>query len=453
MLTTLLGIAFLLTLVVLSLVGRREQVGQRYLIGDRGVGSFRTATALVAGFRDGAGLSAWVALAIGFGLGAMWLWAGLASALVAVSLIAKAVRRQAASLEAYSLNSWVRGRIGPVSAIATAGVLSATAFLYTAAQFAVSAKIAASIFGVSGVVAVGALGVTICAYIALGGYLSVIRTDVFQWAVITVICVIVPFNLAGGAPSFPPVSSAISVPLDLGVGMFGIAFLVTFSGGDTWQRVMSAASDQVATSAPWLAAALYFLISLGLVVLGINIAAAFPELLPDQAFVQLFHRLEGGSFVWAALGLLVAASAISTVDTQVYVFATAAASMVRSDVDQARQVAIVRWASVLFTAATGLLALTVGNVVEFLFSAVTLVTVLAPAIVYGALVNREGPMRDHLALISIMSGTLVYILLFATGEFQNILLTTVPSLVAAAVLVAGLGWQVMSRPLSKRIGE
>lgn len=449
MLTLLLGVAFLASLVALSLVGRREQIGQRYLIGDRKVGSFRTATALVAGFRDGAGLSAWVALAIGFGLGAMWLWAGLASALVAVSLISKAVRRQAASTQAYSLNSWVRGTIGPVSAVVTAGVLSATAFLYTAAQFAVSAKIAASIFGVSGLVAVGALGVTICVYIALGGYLSVIRTDVFQWAIITVICLLVPFSLAGGMPSLPPLSSAISVPFDLGIGMFGIAFLVTFSGGDTWQRVMSTASDEVATSAPWLAGALYFLISLGLVVLGVNIAAAFPDVQPDQAFVELFHRLEGGSLIWAALGLLVAASAISTVDTQVYVFATAVAPVIRPNVDEDRQITIVRWASVLFTAATALLALTVGNVVEFLFSAVTLVTILAPAIVYGALVHGERPMRDRLVFISIMCGMVVYVFMFAMGAFQNILLTVVPSLVASVSLVAGLALQGLLRPVSE----
>lgn len=434
----LIASSFFLALVALSFWRRGEGTGQTYLIGDRKVGIFRTATALVAGFRDGAGLSAWVALSIAFGFGAMWLWIGLAAALVAVSVIAPKIRARAATANAYSLSSWLEAEIGSLTGRIATFVIAATAFLYAAAQFAVAAHIAGSLFGIGALVAVAAVSLTICTYIAIGGYLSVIRTDVFQWAIITIVCLTIPVQLAGGMPHLPSAETLFSPPLLLGIGLFAVAFLVTFSGADTWQRVMSTPSDRAARRSPLLAALLYFLISIALVVFGYNIGLAYPSVPPAQAFTNLFSILEQSSLIWGALGLLVAASAISTIDTQVYLFASALAPSFASKTEVARQIVLVRILSLVFTLATGAIALTVGDIVEFLFSAVTLITVLGPVILLVWRAPALARRSDIVVTTAIGLATLVYAAMFAVGLFANVILTMVPAVVCAIVLGAGL---------------
>lgn len=431
---------FLIYFVLLLLIAftHRRVTGAEFAIANRDVSSIGIVAALAASFRDGAGIAVWIALAIGFGWGSLWLVAGMALALVSLSVLSIQVSSIAREKNWTTPTDWMRDTIGPRTAFMASVVIAGTAILYAAAQIYVAGNILSAYTGLSTNISLIAVAAVTGLYTTLGGYKAVTTTDKLQWLLILAILAL-PFLLAKG-PSLPAATSWNSPGGEMAFGFAAISFLVVFSSGDVWQRIFSAKSGTVARKGLLLTIPVYVAISVGLVVFATSVV---PELGADSASNALFEIPKSETIsplLLALFGLFAVASLMSTLDTQTFLFSSTLSEYLSPEgegLDAGKNKLIGMALTTGFLLALVCIALFVGDIVEFLFSAVTLGTILF-GVMLAAAIRPNLRSKDTEITIAILAGAITYIGLFATGKFSNLLFTTVPSLVTGIILIGAL---------------
>ena len=303
-----------------------------------------------------------------------------------------------------------------------------------AAQFIVGGQLFAELAPIEYPAAVIVMGVVTLAYVLLGGFKAVIRTDLVQFAIIFVVFVVlVPLN-----------ADVSELNLRFNIGSPGplrsLSFYLSaccglFVGADIWQRVYSARSGQVAKTSLFLSAAVWLVLGACLVLLGIA-ARGEPGVTADRAlFYGLFQLLPPELAGVATVGLL--AALMSTIDTEVFVLA----SIVAKDfVSRAREMTpqemagVIRIAMVGVTVPAMVVAIYWPNVLGVYFLLSSFVMALFPAL----LVSLFRPLAAPVAFSSMLVGSLLVTPAFLFGWSDQDTAPLVVLLGAGAVVIFGL---------------
>lgn len=438
-------------LILLALRDARRHTVAKFMIAERQVGWFGTMASIAGNLRDGAGLAAWVLLGIYYGFGALWLTTGLALALLLLGLFAPEIRRLAGEGDYITVNQLIAARVGRHTARLSVHVIAVTALLYAGAQVYVSGRLFASLLAIPAPLGMALTALVVGTYIAVGGYATTIRTGIVQWCIIMVI-VVLPWIVGRSGSLSVGLETLTSPGLASGLAFAGISFLVTFSSADIWQLLFSASSPRTARTGFLVTIPVYYLISVGLVLFAYAVRSAVgPGVAPGDAFFALFSLPSIPPFVLAIVGVFVAAAVMSTLDSQVFLFtSTVVRELLPSNVDSNSPLMEKRSRVVLMgtMAVLALVAASIGNIIEFLFSAVTLGTVLTPVLLLAVLRPNCGERFDKLVTGAVLVAAVVYAVLFAKGAFANLALTLVPASIATGL--CGLAYVLTGRNLSTR---
>jgi Na+/proline symporter len=123
---------------------------------------------------------------------------------------------------------------------------------------------------------------------------------------------------------------------------------------------------------------------------------------------------------------------MSTFDTQVFVFAqTVSRNVIKKTQSEKGHIWLTRSILLATLALLALIASTVENIISFLFSAITVISVLAPVLFFHAvkLIDRDRKTDFWISMILVVS-TGVYGYMFATGKFENFLFLIVPATIS-----------------------
>ncbi|MEW8681558.1 MAG: hypothetical protein AB2536_06605 [Candidatus Thiodiazotropha endolucinida] len=429
-------------IIVLYLVFRDtdEKSAYTFLISDRSVSPFRIAASLSSGFRDGAGLAAWVAFGYYFDIGAIWLFFGMALALFYLSIIGARVRKLVENTVIYSLNQFVREYVGVKSGYFTVVVLAITAILITGAQLHVSGVILSTLIKAPVIFGIILIAVFVGIYVIIGGFRAVLLTDVFQWTVLFVVFLVPLFVVSSGS-NIQPNWDTISSPGQLLYSLVPLVFLIVATGGDVWQRIFSASDAKAARSGLLITIPLYLALSIGVVLLALAIKALLPNAEGGQAFFMMFQEGVFSGWGLAVLGVFTVAAITSTIDTQAFVFASALASSIRKkkrdeQLLEKADVSVTRWLLIAFLFVVSLVAYSIGDIVVFLFSSYSFTTILFPLLLLIAIRGKslqEDPQLDIWIVSVLIFSSVVYFVLWVLGYYSELAFT----LVAPAVAIIG----------------
>ncbi len=390
-------------------------------------------TASLSAVIGGLVLGAYPALGFEYGAGPLWLMAGDASGLILLGLVAGRIRSIADQHGFLTLSDYLflkfDDRTGYLGSI-----LQFAAFLFLlAAQFIVGGQIFAELAPIEYPAAVIIMGVVTLAYVLLGGYKAVIRTDLVQFAVIFVVFVVlVPLN-----------ADVSELNLRFNIGSPGplrsLSFYLTgvglFISADIWQRVYSARSGQVAKTSLFLSAGVWVVLGACLVLLGMA-AQGEPGVTPDGAlFYGLFELLPRELVGVAIVGLL--AALMSTIDTEVFVLASIVAKDFvsrRREMTPDEMAGSVRVAMVGVTVPAMVMAIYWPNVLGVLFILTSFLMALFPAV----LVSLFRPLAAPVAFSSMLVGSLLVTPAFLFGWSDEDTAPLVVLLGAGAVVIFGL---------------
>ncbi len=433
---------YLALLFVVSWISSRKETSEEFIIGNRKIGILGTVASLSSSVRDGAGLVTWVIIVAAFGFGAMWLSIGLALGYLVFAIVAPHINKLAHENDFVTVGDLFRYKIGKRTAIISSVLIAATAFLYSGLQLFFSGSIFAALFSISVVTGIIITAAIVGLYLIVGGYKTVIKTDILQWLFLLFI-IMLPFILNKPDLSVESLKTFFSPGIEVMLGFLGIAFFFTLSSADIWQRLFSAKDGRTARKSFLWSILVAFVIYTGVLLLSLSIVASLPNVEPQNAFFALFSSSVASPIFLSLLGVFSLAAVMSTLDTQLFLFSsTFTQNLLSRGIVRSKKltVHISRIIIVLSLVILIFLAATISDFLEFLFGAISLVTILLPALIIS--MTRKsylGEKTDLILSVSILLTIPVYIYMFINGAFSNVLYAVIPGLTSLAFSIVILG--------------
>jgi len=396
---------YFVAVYAIGLWTRRRETTSEFLIANRSVGTFLM-TASVSAVIGGVFLGSVSALAFELGIGALWLVAGFATGLALLGIVAARIKSIADEHDFLTLSDYLFTKFNSATGYLGAAILFVAFLFLLAGQFIVGGELFAALFSIDYPVAVFSMGFATLAYLLLGGFTAVIRTDLLQFAVMLLVFVLlVPLNMDVKQLDL---EWNIASPGLLGMAslfLSGVAGL--FMGADIWQRVYSARTWRVARTSLLLSATVWLVFGVCLILLGIA-AHGDPSVTADRAlFYGLFKLLPQQLAGVATVALL--AALMSTIDTEVFLLGS---SVAKDFISKSRELSqdglahVVRIAMVGVAVPAMMIAIYWPNVLEVLFVFSSLMLALFPVV----LVSLFRPVHPTTAFSSMLVGGLLLVL-------------------------------------------
>ena len=226
------------------------------------------------------------------------------------------------------------------------------------AQLIGAAKITTALFGLPHGGTVAAIGLTLIAYTALGGQLSILKTDLWQLVLILLGLLCIFILLAIRTPDLhgaPPMLSDKFTPWEL------LVMLLTYSttyvaGPDIYSRLFCARDESSSRRALLLSCAVLLPVAFVLAFIGVYGAKFFPDAQGSVLFA--IAKSEFPAPVALVLYLAIFSAILSSADTTLFTAGTLLSQFFRTEMRSWNSIRATRWciaALGLFAIATALL--------------------------------------------------------------------------------------------------
>ncbi len=281
---TVVIVVYLVGMLLMGVVAmRRQKSPEDYYVGGRRSGVFALGCLWMASWIGGATVVGSVDKAYGIGVSAIWYCGSMAvGCIIFAATSTGLIQRIGNKFQCLTYPEIIEKRYGP-SARCIAGITTFLAYVaYTAGQFLAMGLILTTFLGLDPTTAVWVSAAGIIIYTAIGGFVAVALTGVFQAVaiVVTLIGVLLPFiiHAVGGFSAL-----AHGVPetfFDFGawgwakiLGLTVTIILTFYTSMDGYVRCFAARSERTARLGTYLAAAMVFAIAVGTVLIGMSAKA------------------------------------------------------------------------------------------------------------------------------------------------------------------------------------
>ena len=432
---------YVIILLAVAFHSARGQTDEGFVIGSRDVGLIPTMGSLAASFRDGMGAVFWTGIAYTQGYGGLWLIWGAIIGLLFLAVVGPKIRDHAEKEGFITIGDYLENKLGNASEKVVSMFVMLKSFLFIAIQLYVIGLICANVFDVDGAYGVIGTAIVILIYLYFGGYSSVVRTDALQFFMILGL-IAVPFFIQPDWDAALDFSTVNSMGWQSSLGLFIIGMFYVIAGADTWQRIFSARNKTIIRWAFPLSGVFLMVMTLTLIAIGYGMIGVLPaDIDPSQALFALFGAMDSANpYVIAFMGVTIMAISMSTLDTEAYVFTS---SFVRNFLPKSKfsdsrehYIRVSRALITFLLIGTVFVSLAISDVIQFLFDAVSLVYVIVPLMVFSIFGWLERNEKQDLYLtFSILIAASVYVYMFLSGGFVNLLYNCIP--LAVSVTLCG----------------
>jgi len=289
---TIIVICYLLMLVGVGIwTARKTKTTEDFMVAGRNIGIWRFTAAMAACVIGGSLTMGSTTLAYNFGIGAIWLGGVCAFSIFLLSLF---LRTKLTNMRILSTCEGFGVFYGPHARLLSAIVMMIYLFMVAVVQVVAAGTIMNVMFGWSTQISMLVGGVTVLAYVVIGGMWAVTYTDIIQFVIMTLgVCLICPIMAIKGVGGFDAFVEAIP-QTHLDITNIGAAKIVAYIflylpgflvGQDIWQRAFTAKNPKIARRGTAMAAGYIFIYTLAIIVLGTCLVIAMPNLEnPDLAF-------------------------------------------------------------------------------------------------------------------------------------------------------------------------
>ncbi len=325
MLTTLdylfIAVYFVVVLVVGFWTGRK-QGKEDYLIANRKLNSFQ-ATSTIFSSRIGAAiLLTYTALVFMYGLGALWYFIGSVFGLFVFYFFGKKIKKLADERKFYTLPDFFFYTKGKFAGYLATIIVIVIMFGWVVLNFIAGAKVIDEYTPISYDYSVIIIGVIILLYLVAGGFSAVVKTDIIQTIGIFLLFILMVYLLMSThvRPKIQFVD-LFKIPLKQLVSFFLAGFFIPMASPELWQRVYAIKNQQHLKRSLILSSIFYVIIGVILLMIGMVIRIAIPDLQAESALIVGFSKLLPAGL--AGLSVVIIYSAISS-SADTYLFTSAA---------------------------------------------------------------------------------------------------------------------------------
>ncbi len=403
--------------------------GDYYVAGKRG-NLWQITGSLLATILGSSAILGTADLALTQGWAASWLLLCASAGLFLLVPFSMVVRRQGK----YTLPQMIGDFYGIEAKMISSFIISFAWIGIIAAQIIGAAKILNGFTGLDYSIGVWGSGAVFIFYTVIGGQISVLKTDLYQTAIILAGVLITALYILFSEPVSPMTMTSLKFPFNEGFRAFDLVVLVlTYSttfvvGPDIYSRIFCAENEYIARKSVLISAIVLIPFSLCITFLGVFAAYKFPGL----------HLQKGSALIpvmvstlpeWG-VGLLIAAllsAVMSSASTALLTSATIISDPVSKGLEQQNSLRNTKVIMLIIGILSIILALNVQSIIQSLLIALTIFSgaFIVPTAT-GLLGFRASKIRSGTAMIAggVIALTGKIIALNGENMFGNLLIIT-----------------------------
>lgn len=410
----LLVTGYLLVCILIGFLSFKKRSHDSFLIANRKVKIFPLVATLCAGFIGGGELVTFTALSFEYGISSIWMFVGASIGLfIFPSLIGKKLKPLADEKEFHTLSDYFYHKFGKRSGLISAIIIFIMFIALLIVQFIAGGKILSAISGWPYIYSVLIMGAIILLYLMLGGFSSVVKTDVFQFFVMIILAIVLIFSFTKPILITSPQVNLFSVGLGQIIGFSLIGLFILLVSADVWQRAYASASKKSFKIGFYLAGFVLLIMGVTISLIGIVTKNNFPLIESQEALYYGFtHLLPTGLLAFALIFIL--ASIMSSADTYVFVTAMNISKDLFSNhknLIKSKLVRSTRTSIFALTIFSIVVAIFIQNIIDVVFSVVAIGLALSPALV-GSFIWK---LKEKAVFYSMLFGFISAIILILVG--------------------------------------
>lgn len=396
----------------------RKQKDEDYMIAGRKMRLFGFMSSVVASYIGGAAIVAYTAYVYQFGISAIAVFVGTSAGFMVFIPYAMKLRKHSTEKEFHTLADWFYFKFGKKAGFLSAAILFIAYLGMLLNQFIAGSTILSYISGWSYEMSLLFASIIISVYLFVGGFKSVIKTDVFQYIVLFVLFIFLAVlfteeDRRNQAIEFFNVGH-MNIPMAIVFIAFGI--FIVFQSAEYWQRVYGAKNDKVVKRGFIGSAILVVITGVAITLIGLAAYHKVPGLEAKNAFSEGLRILLPKEYLGAGL-ILIFAAIMSSADTQIFVLASSASKDFISNIlkKKLEQKQLTR-ATRLFIVFFSLLAYVLAYLFRDLVTVIVFITGIGFTIIPAAIASFHFKMRNEAVIASFIAGIVYIIFIIALGK-------------------------------------
>jgi Na+/proline symporter len=418
--------------IAISLWYRKHATGDEYLMGNRQTSALLVASALFT-LVGGGELVTLTALSYTYGFAALSLFGGYALSFCFLGIISKRIRKDGAEQVNLSLPDYVHAKYGAAAGHIAYLISFGAFFSMLLIQFIAGGQVISSLTSLTYVQSVIVTAAICTTYLFIGGFKTVLATDLLQGAARLLLMPLLVFVAAKGLSTGVVTKHVEVLPGGLWISLIITGFFSASASADVWQRIYVAKSNNAAR---WgLISGAFLLMLFGLSLVGLGLIAKSSGMIgnADNAFVQsLSTMLPRWALVVAII--LVLSTVMSTADTEMFLVSGMTLREIlrikgnksNSEIKEKQSVFGTRILMIVITACAVLLALRFNNLISIYTWLLSALLIMAPVI----LASLFFPNNVLSGRISLILNLILFVVLAFLGILtpDNSYLIVVPGL-------------------------
>lgn len=313
----ILVIVYFLVCIVIGFLSRRDQNSEGFFLANRKLNVFQSTATISAGFIGVSILMLITGFIYLYGISASWMFVGILVGFIIFSRFGVFLKRKSKK-RYYTLSDYFKDRLGSKIAIMATFAVIMVYISVVINQFIGGGKILEYITGWPYNLSLILMGAVVLFYLLLGGFRSVVKTDVLQFLIMILLPILFIFSITQGISLPPEYFNLFNVgPLYM-VSFFFVGIFNSYIYAELWQRVYAAKNEKTVKRS--------FVLS-GVVILVFGAMMTYIALVTRTVFTSIDPDLAGvyglSNFVPVGLmGLTVVflfALLMSSIDTSLFV--------------------------------------------------------------------------------------------------------------------------------------
>ena len=422
---------YILAVLGIAFWARKKESTEEFLIGGRKLGVAEISLSILAVF-GGLEIVGQAALAYEIGFGAMWFWVGIAIGIFLLGLFSAKIKKLSSEEEFITISDYFFSKFDRKSGFLCALIIFVTFFALLIGQIIAGASLISPLLNISYIWAVLFIVLVTLAYLSLGGFKAVTKTDLLQGVITIIIFGVLLFSI--DFKSYIP--QGIEFSNLGGYGLFSFLFIgifVIFAGADVWQRLYAAKNVKTIKKAFPISSVLIIVFGLVVTLVGIAAKTNFPNIKPEEAlFYGFFQLLPPELF---GLGIIIMLAAImSAIDTQIFVLSSSISKDFIFRKKRISDLELKRYTTISFfiiTIAATIVAIYISNIILILYGLFSLMLSVSPSVI-GSFFFK---LKSNAVFMSMLAGVVSLIVLVVIGKFnpENAVIT-LPSAIVFLII-------------------
>lgn len=415
---------YVIGLAYVSWKSKYHNKGQEFIIGNRQVGFWGLYGSVISYMRTGSNLAFWFLFVAMMGFGSIWILVSFFTAFALMVMLAPKAQKLSHDNGYITFPDLVEDRQGPIMAMLVNLFSFYGIFVLTVSQLYVAGNILGGLLGASTIIGTLISASIVGLYVIGGGFLSVVRTDIYQALAIALLAI--GALLFGNWPEGDVIQTQLFTPnwnMIIGFGLIGFAVPAST---DMWQRFFSVKETKIIKPAAFSALLTDIIIVIGLILFIQNMLAVVPHENPSAIFTELFQSNVANPMIVALFGVFIISSVLSTLDNQIFNFTSIfTKNVLRIDVlnERTRFIWILRLIAFLSLLVFALTSLLIENFMQWIIDTYAFVGVITPFMFYSVLSRG---FSDKLLGLGVLVSIGCYWALYAGGYYATMYWYAVP---------------------------